>query len=49
MDSAPLTEDGIDELLAREAGMTVAELRERSDIEFSPPWESEVVADHESE
>lgn len=44
-----VSEDEIDELLAREAGISVAELREHSAVGFTSPWESEVVADHESE
>lgn len=47
-DERLMSTDDIDEILAAEAGMSVDELREQGDVSFTVPWESEVVADHES-
>lgn len=44
-----MSEEELDERLADEAGMSVEELRERSSVEFTLPWESEIVADHADE
>lgn len=42
-----LSEEKADELLAAELDMTVEELREGSELDLAPPWEGDIVRDHE--
>lgn len=42
-----VSEQEFDELLAEEADMTVEELYEQGSVGLTPPWESEIIADHE--
>lgn len=44
-----VTEEELDELLAEDADMSVEELRDRSSVQFSHPWESDITADHEDQ
>lgn len=40
------SEQELDELLAEEAGMSLEELREQGDVDLPPPWEADIIADH---